>query len=173
MPEIEPGVRRMCMAVAGRPGLLASACVSAEFDRIYIFPAPGGGAEAAVAPPGIDEAGLAADLVHALRAGIAANPAPDTALLALHVGIVRVYDDGFAGSAVDRVLRLVRGDRSNHPAPAPPPERAQPGLFTTITEPLFADLLGEGWPAEGWRLRSPAGVWCKRYPPLPPAAAVP
>lgn len=158
MPDLEPGVRRMCIAVAGRSGLLASACQSGGFDRVYVFPAPGGGAETAVAPPGIDEAAFAADLVEALRAGIATDPGPDPAKLALDVGIVRVHEDGFAGSAIDRVLGIVRGDVLRDLAPA-----ARRGLLTAITEPLFSDLLGEGWPKDGWRLQPPVGIWCKRF----------
>lgn len=157
-PAVEPGVRRMCMAVAGRPGLLASACRSGGFDRIYVFPAPGGGAESAVAPPGIDEVAFAADLVEALRAGVAAGAGPDPGFLALDVGIVHVHEDGFAGSAIDRVLGIVRGDVLRELARA-----EQRGLLAAITEPLFSDLLGEGWPTDGWRFQPPVGIWCKRF----------
>jgi hypothetical protein len=158
MPDFEPGVRRMCIAVAGRSGLLASACQYGGFDRVFVFPAPGGGAQTAVAPPGIDEVTFAADLVGALRAGVATDPGPDPAVLALDVGIVRVHEDGFAGSAIDRVLRLVRGDVLRDLASA-----GRPGLLAAITEPLFTDLLGEGWPTDGWRSQPPAGIWCKGF----------
>ncbi len=157
------------MAVAGKPGLLASACLLIEFDRLYVyaFADAGGGAQLAVAPPGIDEAALAADMVAALRAVSAAELSPDPTVppvLALHVGIVRVRDEGFAGSAVDRVLSVVHGGGSRESADA----AEQPSLLAAITEPLFADLLGEGWPADGWYWQSPADAWMKQYPKLSP-----
>ncbi|WP_157435761.1 hypothetical protein [Actinospica robiniae] len=166
LPESEPGVRRLCVAVCGRRGLLASACLAGGYDRFYVFPAPGGDGEVGIAPPGIDEAGFAAGLITTLRTAIAADPAAAPTRLALHVGIVRVRDDRFVGSAVDRVLDLVRGE-----APPGPGRLGACAVLAAVTESLFGDLLGEGWSSVGWHPMPAAGVWCKEHTPLRPDAA--
>jgi hypothetical protein len=180
----EPGVRRLCAAVAGcRPDLLAAACRSGGLGRMYVLSDPLLGLEVAVAPPGVDEVWLVRDLVRALRRALATEPwDPVPALLALHVGIVRVIGDGFGGAGLARIHALA-GDRALRAAAARSGDGGKDGdgggprgcgasgrrvgapLAVAISDGLFADLRAEGLPGRAWRRVPAATAWIRPFAP--------
>ena len=110
MADVGPGLRRLCAVVATEtPGLLAAACGSSEFHRLFIAGAAHDRFEVGVAPPGVDEMGLVRDLVANIYREVEEDGAlSKPVMLVLHVGIVRVEGDGFGGSGVNRAKALLR-----------------------------------------------------------------
>ena len=196
MEQPEPGVRRLCVAVAaGTPGLLLAVRRSGRLDRLYVSTDPHSRVEVGVAPPGVDELGLLRDLVLYLRreldkvrpappgrvpsrrvppAGRTLSPPVRTlsrpVLLVLHVGIVRAVDGGLGGAGADR-SRALAGDREIQTvADRDARDRGNgAGLAVVVSDGLFADLRAEGLPAMGWKPVSTAAAWIRSFnnPPVP------
>jgi hypothetical protein len=150
----QPSVRRLCGAVAGDgPGLLAAVCRTRFPDLLCLTAAPDG-VELAVASPGVDEPGLVRDLVATLRERAAGLGPGRTVLLALHVGIVRVVADRFAGAGTAAALDMATRPEVRAAVAARPRDAAQdagPRLAVVLAEGLYQDLRGEGLVYEDWQ----------------------
>jgi hypothetical protein len=160
-----PGVRRLCVCVcAAYPGLLDRACRTGGFGRLYTERFATEAVDLGFAAPGVDEAVLVTDLIAALHraATEAAAGHPGmraTVLVAFHVGITRVEGDDLRGSAVTRVVGLVR-DLAPVTASGVLPADT---LVVGMTVGLFNDIGSECDFCEGWvPMRATAAV-CRAY----------
>jgi hypothetical protein len=157
-------VRRLCVCVgAPFPGLLDRACRAGGFGRLYTerfgeaVHLPVRDVELGFASPGVDEASLICDLIAALRAesAKAAEHVALTApvLAAFHVGITRVEGDGLRGSAVTRIVGLLRD--------LAPAAGSSATLIVGISASLFGDLSPDADLGGGWLpLRGAEAVFC-------------
>jgi hypothetical protein len=109
MDECGPAVSRLCVATRGGGEPLRSIQESAGFYRLYLTNDPVGGAEFAVAAPGLDEVSLIADLIDAIHQQVMTTLGQGQPVLAgFHVGIIKLTDTGFGGIGVERALALIR-----------------------------------------------------------------
>ena len=165
MIEQSPGVRRLCVCVAApRPGLLASACRTGGFGRLYTEYVQADGIEMGFASPGADEAMLVTDLIPALHAAAAeasgAWAVPHhPALAVFHVGITRVEGDDLRGAAFIRIRELLRELALVASSDAMP--RVQ--LVVGISSGLFDDVGSECDFTDQWIPLDRAGAWFRGY----------
>lgn len=163
----DSGSRRLCAALAsGRPGLLARACHGRQFGRLFLAVLDDG-TQAAIAPAGIDEMRLVRDLVDAVTARLPGAPDPGRppTLLALNVGILRVVDDGFAGTGLDRA-RTLANDAAVRTAVVDQggaDGREHHGFAVVLSEGLYADLCDEGYAVHDWHPVRKAGAWFRCF----------
>lgn len=157
--EDESGVRRLCIAVAaGRPGLFASACRSRRFDRLYVWADPRDALEVGVAPPGVGEVDLVNDLIELLYTAVSTDrELAGPVLLALHVGITRVVDEGFEGAGMIRAKALLEHRAVRDMA------GADAGLAVVVSDGLYTDLRAEGLAEHGWCSVASAAAWLRSF----------
>jgi hypothetical protein len=116
------------------------------------------------AAPGVDEAILVPDLIGALHRAameaVAGHPeigAP--VLMAFHVGITRVVGDDLRGSAVTRVVQLVRELASVAASGVLPAGT----LVVGMTAGLFDDIGSECDFPDGWMPIRVTQAWCRAF----------
>lgn len=165
MVRSSPGVRRMCVCVcAPYPGLLDRACRTGGFGRLYTERFIAEAVDLGFAAPGVDEAVLVPDLIGALHRAateaVAGRPGIGAPILvAFHVGITRVEGDDLRGSAVTRVVQLVR-----ELAPVTASGVLPAGtLVVGMTAGLFDDIGSECDFPDGWIPMHATGAWCRAY----------
>ena len=160
MSITSPGIRRLCMAVdlehyslRDNPGqveaqrllvqLLKEASDSAGLDRIYWDTQPTGDGEVALLPPGVDEARVIADFVHELRIALYQRNrilGADARLrlrVALHQGITHLAENGFGGSAVVVVCRLL----NSRELKAALKDNPAADLVLIVSDQLYRDIV--------------------------------
>lgn len=171
MVSSSPGVRRLCVCVgAPYPGLLDRACRTGGFGRLYterfadIGCLPVQDVDLGFASPGEDEAVLISDLISALyaeaaEAAVAHLGPPPRVLAAFHVGITRIEGDGIRGSAVIRIIGLLRDLAL---ATVPSAARA-PTLIAGISASLYGEISTERDFSAGWCPLGSAEAVCRAY----------
>jgi hypothetical protein len=141
---MEPGIRRLCIAVdlerysrRSDPGqlhaqrellwVLESACQRAGLDRQDWDTQPQGDGEVALLPPGVDETRVIPDLIHELKIALRQRNRHLNAKarlrlrVAVHQGITHRSANGYSGTAIVMVCRLLNAQAlrevlEHHPA---------------------------------------------------------
>jgi hypothetical protein len=158
MNDPQPGIRRLCVAVtSGPPHLLRRTIRALALDRLYLNDDSDRCAELALAPPGVDEPTLVADLISTLHE---TNAVGTAALAAFHVGITRILCDRFDGAAVLRTSSLLR-ELAAHTTP----HTAAGSLSVIMSSSLFTELQYERQLGEGWRPIPETSAWIRLYQP--------
>jgi hypothetical protein len=108
----------------------------------------------------VDEAALIDDLISALHGEAAAHPGPQAPVIAaFHVGITRVEGDSIRGSAVTRIIGLLR-DLSPVAVPAAAPVAS---LVVGISASLYDDISMERDFSAGWLPLPASEAVCRAY----------
>jgi hypothetical protein len=158
MTEVQPGVRRLCVAAATWPaGLLAVACETGDVGRLCLTVDAQDGTEMAFAPPGVHEAGVVAQLATVMEGLTGGQIRASPTIMAFHVGITRIEGDGFGGAAALRARGLLLDPDVRNAA------AACPGLAIVMSEGLYSDLQDEGIPIREWMYLPSAGAWVRCY----------
>jgi hypothetical protein len=168
MNDPQPGIRRLCVAVtSGPPHLLRRTIRALALDRLYLNDDSDRRAEFALAPPGVDEPTLVADLISTLHETNAhetnaheTSTMGTAALAAFHVGITRIRCDRFDGAAVLRTSSLLR-ELAAHTTP----HTAAGSLSVIMSSSLFTELQYERQLGEGWRPIPETSAWIRLYQP--------
>jgi hypothetical protein len=168
MDECGPAVSRLCVATRGGGEPLRSIQESAGFYRLYLTNDPVGGAEFAVAAPGLDEVSLIADLIDAIHQQVMTTLGQGQPVLAgFHVGIIKLTDTGFGGIGVERALALIRDPdvtaQVTLRVAAADSARGGLCLAVAITSRLFEDLRAEGLPGGNWQPIPEADAWLRLF----------